>query len=77
MLRRSCALGSVFSTYVASSGALWKLEDTDDDGRADKRTELVNKFGFTGNAADVHGPFLGPEVFRAHLEGATLKAHEI
>ena len=23
--------------------------------------ELVTKFGFTGNAADMHGPFLGPD----------------
>lgn len=46
--------------YVCSPPGLWKLEDTDDDGRADKRTLLVGGFEYTGNAADVHGPFLGP-----------------
>ena len=49
------------SLYVASSGAIWKLTDTDDDGVADVRQKLVGDFGYTGNAADVHGPFLGPE----------------
>ena len=46
--------------YTASPPSVWRLEDTDDDGVADKREELVTKFGFTGNAADVHGPFLHP-----------------
>lgn len=49
------------SLYVASSGAIWKLTDTDDDGVADERVKLVGDFGYTGNAADVHGPFKGPE----------------
>lgn len=47
--------------YVASPPSLWKLEDTKSQGVADRRTELVTKFGFTGNAADIHGPFLGPD----------------
>ena len=47
--------------YTASPPSLWRLEDTDGDGRADKRQELVTRFGFTGNAADIHGPFLGPD----------------
>lgn len=46
--------------YVASSGAIWRFKDTDDDGVADVREQLVNEFGYTGNAADVHGCFLGP-----------------
>ncbi len=46
--------------YVASSGGIWRLEDTDDDGVADRREQIVTKFGYTGNAADVHGCFLGP-----------------
>lgn len=49
------------SLYVASSGAIWKLTDTNNDGVADTRQKLVGDFGYTGNAADVHGPFLGPE----------------
>ncbi|MFV2066293.1 MAG: PVC-type heme-binding CxxCH protein [Pirellulales bacterium] len=46
--------------YVASPPAIWRLEDTDGDGVADKRQAIVNNFGFSGNAASVHGPFLGP-----------------
>lgn len=49
------------SLYVASSGAIWKLTDTNDDGVADERIKLVGDFGYTGNAADVHGPFRGPD----------------
>jgi len=47
--------------YVCSPPNLWKLEDTDGDGKCDRRTEVVGQFGFNGNAADIHGPFLGPE----------------
>jgi putative membrane-bound dehydrogenase-like protein len=47
--------------YACSPPSLWKLEDTTGKGVADKRTELVTKFGFIGNAADIHGPFLGPD----------------
>ena len=46
--------------YVASPPEIWRLEDTDDDGVADVREELVSKFGFSGNAASIHGCFLGP-----------------
>ncbi|HYT88426.1 MAG TPA: PVC-type heme-binding CxxCH protein [Gemmataceae bacterium] len=47
--------------YTASPPSLWRLEDTRGTGVADQRQELVTRFGFTGNAADVHGPFLGPD----------------
>ncbi|MDX1944702.1 MAG: HEAT repeat domain-containing protein [Pirellulaceae bacterium] len=47
--------------YVASSGAIWRFKDKNDDGVADVRERIVNSFGYTGNAADVHGCFLGPE----------------
>ena len=47
--------------YTCSSPYLWKLEDTDDDGVCDERTILVKSFGFSGNAADIHGPFLSPD----------------
>lgn len=63
------------SLYVASSGAIWKLTDTDDDGVADERVKLVGDFGYTGNAADVHGPFLGPEGRLYWCEGR--HGHEI
>ncbi|MEQ8787033.1 MAG: HEAT repeat domain-containing protein [Pirellulaceae bacterium] len=47
--------------YVASPPNIWRFEDTDDDGVADKREVLVSAFGYTGNAADIHGCFLGPQ----------------
>lgn len=46
------------SLYVGSPPSLWKLTDTDNDGVADKREEIVTGFEYTGNAADIHGPFL-------------------
>lgn len=48
------------SLYVASPPGIWKFTDTDGDGVADKRRMIVGGFDFTGNAADVHGPFLHP-----------------
>jgi hypothetical protein len=39
---------------------IWKLTDTDNDGVADQREEIVAGFDYTGNAADIHGPFLHP-----------------
>jgi putative membrane-bound dehydrogenase-like protein len=48
------------SLYVASPPSIWKLTDTDNDGVADKREEIVTGFEYTGNAADIHGPFLHP-----------------
>ncbi|MGZ0170228.1 MAG: PVC-type heme-binding CxxCH protein [Planctomycetales bacterium] len=48
------------SVYVAAPPNIWRLQDTDDDGVADKREILVGKFGYSGNAASIHGPFLSP-----------------
>lgn len=48
------------AVYVASPPSLWRLEDTDGDGVADAREEVATGFGFIGNAADIHGPFLHP-----------------
>ncbi len=48
------------SLFVCSPPSLWKLTDTDDDGVADQREEIVTGFDYTGNAADVHGPKLHP-----------------
>jgi len=47
--------------YTASPPHIWKLCDADGDGIAEERKILVSEFGFTGNAADIHGCFLGPE----------------
>jgi putative membrane-bound dehydrogenase-like protein len=49
------------AVYSASAPSLWRLRDRDGTGVADHREELVTKFGFSGNAADIHGPFLGPD----------------
>ena len=46
--------------YVASPPYIWRLQDTTGDGRADLREPIVGQFGFIGNAADIHGCFLGP-----------------
>ncbi len=45
--------------YTCSPPNVWKLTDTDDDGICDSREVFVSSFGFNGNAADIHGPFLG------------------
>lgn len=47
--------------YVAAPPCIWRLEDIDGDGVADRRDKLVDQFGYTGNAASIHGCFLGPE----------------
>lgn len=49
------------SLYVVSPPYVWRLRDQDDDGVAEERIKLVGEFGFIGNAADLHGCFLGPE----------------
>src|SRR5690242_15677078 len=49
------------AVYSASAPSLWRLRDTKNAGVADVRDDLVTKFGFSGNAADIHGPFLGPD----------------
>jgi putative membrane-bound dehydrogenase-like protein len=61
--------------YVASPPSMWRLEDTDDDGVADVRHEIATGFDFTGNAADIHGPFLHPSgrLFWCHGR----KGHEV
>ena len=48
------------SLYVASPPGIWRLTDTTGDGVADQRGIIVRGFDFTGNAADIHGPFVHP-----------------
>jgi putative membrane-bound dehydrogenase-like protein len=55
--------------YVCSPPGLWKLEDTNDDGVCDRRTEIVTGFGSIGNGADLHGPFLGPDGWLYFCDG--------
>lgn len=49
------------AVYAAAPPSFWRFEDTTGKGMADRRTELVTKFGFNGNACDIHGPVLGPD----------------
>ena len=46
------------AVYVASAPKLWKLVDTDNDGVADERTNLIR--GMYKSKGGFHGPFLGP-----------------
>ncbi len=55
--------------YVASPPNIWRLVDTDDDGVADERTAIVGRFGYTGNAADIHGCFVTPSGRIAWCDG--------
>ncbi|MBI1344930.1 c-type cytochrome [bacterium] len=48
------------SVYAACPPSIWKFTDTDNDGKADQREEILTGFGFNGNACDTHGPFLSP-----------------
>ncbi|RFC45276.1 MAG: Glucose/arabinose dehydrogenase, beta-propeller fold [Verrucomicrobia bacterium] len=48
------------SLYVGSPPGIWKFTDKDGDGVAEERKMIVSGFDYTGNAADVHGPFLHP-----------------
>ncbi|WP_162006715.1 PVC-type heme-binding CxxCH protein [Roseimaritima sediminicola] len=62
--RMTFPMGAVWhagSLYVASPPNIWRLTDTDDDGVADEREAIVSQFGYTGNAASIHGCFLGPD----------------
>ena len=55
--------------YVASPPNIWRLVDTDDDGVADERTAIVGRFGYIGNAADIHGCFVTPSGRIAWCDG--------
>jgi len=61
--------------YVTSAPGLWRFEDKDGDGRADSRTLLATGFKSTGNAADIHGPFLHPNGRLYWTHGR--KGHEV
>ncbi|HLJ94143.1 MAG TPA: PVC-type heme-binding CxxCH protein, partial [Gemmataceae bacterium] len=47
--------------FTASPPSLWRLEDTDGDGVADRRRELVTGWRLTGVADELHGPTTGPD----------------
>jgi len=73
------------SLYVGSPPGIWKFTDRDGDGVAEERSMIVSGFDYTGNAADVHGPFLHPNgrLYWCHgrkgyrvLDGAGRVLHE-
>ncbi|MDA7500182.1 HEAT repeat domain-containing protein [bacterium] len=45
--------------YIISAPYLWRLEDIDDDGVADRREKILGYMEFDGRA-NQHGPYLGP-----------------
>ncbi len=49
---------------------IWKLTDTDDDGKADKREIWFDGKTVTGCANDLHGPYLGPDGWIYWTKGA-------
>ncbi|HYG73674.1 MAG TPA: PVC-type heme-binding CxxCH protein [Planctomycetota bacterium] len=54
----ACEDGVVFTV---SPPSVWRLEDTDNDGVADKRIELFTGIKLTAIADDGHGPTIGPD----------------
>lgn len=46
--------------FILSAPYLWRLDDSDRDGVADRRTQLVGQMDLIGNA-NQHGPYLAPD----------------
>jgi putative membrane-bound dehydrogenase-like protein len=61
------------SVYVGAPPQIWKLTDTDDDGKADKREVWFDGKTLTGCANDLHGPYLGPDGWIYWCKGAFAK----
>ena len=49
------------AVFTASAPSLWRLDDCDGDGVADRRRELVTGWLLTGVADELHGPTLDPD----------------
>jgi putative membrane-bound dehydrogenase-like protein len=47
--------------YVCSAPYLWRFEDADGDGRAERQERILGRFDFTGMSDSMHGPVLGPD----------------
>jgi putative membrane-bound dehydrogenase-like protein len=62
-----CHDGAVF---CGAPPSVWKLQDTNGDGIADKRQEWFKGGVLTGCANDVHGPYLGPDGWIYWTKGA-------
>lgn len=65
-----CYEGSIF---VAAPPHIWKLTDTNNDGKADKREIWYDGGTVTGCANDLHGPYLGPDGYIYWCKGAFAK----
>jgi putative membrane-bound dehydrogenase-like protein len=61
------------AVYCAAPPSIWKLEDTNGDGVADRRTEWFKGGTLTGCANDLHGPYLGPAGWIYWTKGAFAK----
>jgi putative membrane-bound dehydrogenase-like protein len=61
------------SVFVGAPPHIWKLTDTDDDGKADKRDVWFDGKTLTGCANDLHGPYLGPDGWIYWTKGAFAK----
>ena len=65
------------AVYCGAPPSIWKLEDTNGDGIADRRTEWFKGMTLTGCANDLHGPYLGPDGWIYWCKGAFAKqTHE-
>ncbi len=49
------------SLYVAAPPDLLRFDDTNEDGKADRREVILTGWNLSSNAASLHGPFLGPD----------------
>src|SRR5215813_6704008 len=58
------------SLYVSAPPSIWKLLDTDGDGKADERSEWHQGKTLTGCANDLHGPYLGLDGWIYWCKGA-------
>src|SRR3954465_5756043 len=61
------------SLYVAAPPSIWKLTDTNTDGKVVLRQEWHQGKTLTGCANDLHGPYLGPDGWIYWCKGAFAK----
>ena len=63
--------------YVTSAPYLWRMRDTDRDGVADERHQLVGRFNYRGIGNDLHGPVLSPSGRLYWTHGRGGGGHEV
>lgn len=61
------------SVYCGAPPSVWKLTDTNNDGKADERMEWYQGKVLTGCANDVHGPYYGIDGMVYWTKGAFAK----